>query len=35
MSHTPTDEQAAIIEAARTGDDLTIEAGAAPARRPP
>ncbi|XTZ18162.1 UvrD-helicase domain-containing protein [Micromonospora echinospora] len=28
MSHTPTDEQAAIVEAARTGDDLTIEAGA-------
>lgn len=28
MSHTPTAEQAAIIEAARTGDDLTIEAGA-------
>ncbi|MCX4470488.1 UvrD-helicase domain-containing protein [Micromonospora sp. NBC_01655] len=28
MSHTPTEEQAAIIEAARTGDDLTIEAGA-------
>ncbi|MFI6266129.1 UvrD-helicase domain-containing protein [Micromonospora sp. NPDC051006] len=28
MSHTPTPEQAAIIDAARTGDDLTIEAGA-------
>ncbi|MEU4777496.1 UvrD-helicase domain-containing protein [Micromonospora sp. NPDC023633] len=28
MSHTPTEEQAAIIEAARTGEDLTIEAGA-------
>lgn len=28
MSHKPTAEQAAIIDAARTGDDLTIEAGA-------
>ncbi|MFF0823024.1 UvrD-helicase domain-containing protein [Micromonospora haikouensis] len=28
MTYAPTDEQAAIIEAARTGDDLTIEAGA-------
>jgi superfamily I DNA/RNA helicase len=28
MTYAPTPEQAAIIEAARTGDDLTIEAGA-------
>lgn len=28
MSHRPTDEQQAIIDAAATGDDLTIEAGA-------